>query len=110
MTARRTWQIREQSAAALFGAKRQVLSGSSGRDDATQSDSTHPRLFIECKLKAKQAVRSLWRATALLAAKEHKVAVLILYEKSKPGGLIVIHEDDLDAIIEERIKAREEDA
>lgn len=105
-TARRTWQKHEQSAAALFGATRQYGSGSGGRGDETRSDSKHPRLFIECKTRATQAVRTLWRETALLAAKEHKTAVLMLREKGKPGALLVIHEDDLETIIDEYMKAK----
>jgi hypothetical protein len=46
-THRRTWQMAEGRAAELFGSRRQAGSGSSGRDDVTCSDSTHPRLFIE---------------------------------------------------------------
>ena len=53
MTYRGTWKHRERDAAAVFGAKRQPLSGSSGRDDLTRSDSLHKKLFIETKFKAK---------------------------------------------------------
>ena len=59
-THRNTWKRRERDAAGLFGARRQVLSGSSGRSDATSSDSTHPRLYIETKLRAASSVRTLW--------------------------------------------------
>ena len=45
-----------------------------------------------------------------LAAKEHKIAVLFLRETGKPGALIVIHEDDLDELLDERQKIRDEDA
>jgi hypothetical protein len=95
MTHRNTWKSRERQAAALFGAKRQRCSGSSGRDDETCSDSTHPTLFIESKLRARHAVRSLWEATAKLAKKEGKTPVLALYDKGKRGSLLVIHQDDL---------------
>lgn len=104
-THRRTWQKREQSAAALFGASRQYGSGSGGRADQTTSDSDHPRIYLETKTYARQAVRSLWRDTLLAARKEGKTAVLALYEKSKAGALLVIHESDLDAVCEERRKA-----
>ena len=50
-THRSTWKRRERDAARLFGARRQVLSGSSGREDVTGSDTTHERLFIETKLR-----------------------------------------------------------
>jgi hypothetical protein len=103
---RGSWKRRERQAAHLFGCHRLIGSGASGEGDRSKSDSDHPRLYIETKHYARQAVRTLWRETALRALREKKTAVLVLYEKGKPGGLIVVHEDDLDAIIEERIASR----
>jgi hypothetical protein len=100
-THRRTWQRKEQQAANLFGSRRKVLSGSSGRDDETRSDSVHPRLFVETKLRASSATRSLWEQTKALARREGKVPVLALYAKGKPGALLVVHEDDLAAVAAE---------
>jgi hypothetical protein len=94
-TSRSSWKRRERNAAALFGSRRKVLSGSSGRDDQTCSDSDHPRLFIEGKLRAASSVRSLWEKTRELAKREGKVPVLTLYTKHKPGALVVVHENDL---------------
>jgi hypothetical protein len=100
------WKKRERSAAALFGAMRQPLSGSSGRGDQTRSDSTHDVLFIETKTRMKSFVRALWKETSVLANEENKTPVLVLYEKSKPGGLIVIHEDDFGRVVDEWVKAK----
>lgn len=98
-THRRTWQRAEQRAAALFGARRQVCSGSSGRADLTRSDSTHPSLFIETKLRERSAARSLHDATRELARKEGKTAVLMLAGKGRPGMLVCVHSDDLEALV-----------
>jgi hypothetical protein len=100
-THRSTWKRRERNAAGLFGARRQPLSGSSGLPDRTCSDSTHERLFIESKLRAASAVRSLWEKTRDKAQRERKIPVLVLYAKRKPGGLIVVHQDDLAAVAAE---------
>jgi hypothetical protein len=100
-THRSTWKRREREAASLFGAKRQVLSGSSGREDKTCSDSTHPKLFIETKFRAVSPVRALWEKTRGLARVERKSPVLALYTKGKPGALLVVHEDDLRAVAAE---------
>lgn len=100
-TSRSAWKQRERAAAGLFGAKRQPCSGSSGRDDQTRSDSTHPRLFVETKLKANHAVRTLFDKTRELARKEGKTAVLALASKHKPGVLVCIHSDDLAAVLRE---------
>jgi hypothetical protein len=100
-THRRTWQMAEGRAAALFGCRRQVGSGSTGRDDATASDSTHPRLFIESKLRPRHTVRALHDKAKKQAAKEGKTPVLALFDKNRPGCLIVIHSDDLAAVLAE---------
>ncbi len=100
-THRSTWKRRERDGAGLFGARRQPGSGSSGRADQTRSDSTHERLFIETKLRAASAVRSLWERTREHARRESKTPVLVLYAKGKPGGLIVAHQDDIAAVAAE---------
>jgi hypothetical protein len=98
-THRATWKRRERDAARFFGAERQPLSGSAGRP--TGSDSTHDRLYIECKMRASSAVRTLWEQTRDRARKERKTPVLALFAKGKPGGLIVVHQDDLAAVAAE---------
>jgi hypothetical protein len=106
-THRRTWQKFEERAAALFGCRRQVLSGSSGRDDTTASDSTHPTLFIEAKFRDKHATRTLHDATTLLARKERKTPVVVLADKGRPGFLVCIHSDDIGAVLAEYAAALE---
>lgn len=105
-THRGTWKRRERNAAAIFGARRQVCSGSSGRPDRSRSDSTHERLYIETKMRASSAVRSLWESTKILAGNEGKVPVLIMYDKGKCGGLIVVHEDHAEEILVALIEGR----
>ncbi|MGP0062545.1 MAG: hypothetical protein ACLQGP_02935 [Isosphaeraceae bacterium] len=104
-THRNSWKRRERDAAGVFGARRQVLSGSSGRDDATTSDSTHPRLYIETKLRAWSAVRTLWERTQTSAHRERKRPVLMLYTKGRRGALVVVHQDDLEAVAAELANA-----
>ncbi len=94
----RTWKRAEGRVAALFGARRQPLSGGSGRADLTRSDSTHPRLFVECKYRERHAARTLYDATKALARQEGKVPVLALIDKGRPGFLLCIHSDDLPAV------------
>ncbi len=97
-THRSTWKRREREAARLFGAERQPGSGSCGDPSRSRSDSTHERLYIETKLRASSAVRTLWEKTAALARREAKVPVLMLYAKGKVGALVVCHEMHLAAI------------
>jgi len=96
-----TWKKAEGRVASLFGARRQVLSGSSGRDDLTSSDSTHPRLFIEAKYRERHATRSLFDETKTLAKKEGKTPLVALIDKARPGCLVCIHCDDLPSVVAE---------
>ena len=100
-THRRTWQCAEGRAAALFGCRRQVGSGSAGRGDVTASDSTHPALFVESKLRDRHTTRTLYDATKKRAAKERKIPVLALFDKQRHGCLIVVHSDDLMTVVAE---------
>ena len=97
----RTWKKAEGRVADLFGARRQVLSGSSGRDDLTRSDTTHLRLFVEAKYRERHAVRSLFDETKALARREHKTPVVALIDKGRPGCLVCVHCDDLPDVVAE---------
>lgn len=103
MTHKTTWKKAEGRAAAIFGTRRKPLSGSSGRDDQTASDSMHAALFIETKYRGRSAVRTLWEDTQAKANKERKTPVVALFDKRKPGALLVVHEADLPTIAAEYI-------
>lgn len=107
-TARGTWKAFERRVATFFGCCRAVLSGSSGRDDATCSDSTHPTLFLECKLRERHTTRTLHDKTRELARKERKTPVLALADKSRPGFLLVVHSDDWRQVLVEWIASQDE--
>jgi hypothetical protein len=104
-TARNTWKRREREAAAIFGARRNVLSGSSGRDDRDTSDSSHPRLHVETKLRETHSALALWRKCLLLARKL-KTPVLMLAEKHQVGFLVCVHSDDLPEVVREWLAAQ----
>lgn len=58
-TNRSTWKKFERSVARFFGAERTALSGSNSK--ISSSDSTHDRLYIECKLRNENdSFYSLW--------------------------------------------------
>ncbi len=104
----RTWKKAEARVAALIGARRQVLSGSSGRDDRSQSDSTHPRIFVEAKYRQRHAVRSLFDETKAKARKEDKTPLVALIDKRRPGCLVCVHSDDLAHLVAEFTLANSE--
>ena len=100
MTARRTWKKRESNVADFFHGQRTPLSG--GNSKVTRSDVIHDELFIECKLKKKHSVVSLWDETKKLADKEGKTPVIALCEKERPGFWIMLHSSDLNKVIKNR--------
>ena len=93
MTARRTWKQRESNVANFFQGQRTPLSG--GNSKITRSDVIHDELFIECKLKKKHTVITLWDETAKIAKVEGKTPVIALCEKNRPGFWVMVHSDDL---------------
>lgn len=99
---RSSWKRRERKAAADFGAKRQVGSGSLGRSDRSRSDSTHQRLFLECKHSKRHAVITLWDKTHEFAKKEGKIPVVILSVMGRPGKWYLIKDVHLKEVASEQ--------
>ena len=89
----KAWKAFERRVAAFFGCVRNSLSGSNSKLSA--SDSTHPILFLECKLNTKSAFWTLFVKTRALAKKEGKIPVLTLGNKNHEGFLVVVHSNDL---------------
>jgi len=98
-TDRSTWKKRERKIAGMFGATRTPLSG--GASGHTRSDSLHPRLFIEAKLRVKHSAVTLYDSTAELAKLENKIPVVALTEKGRKGFFILVHCDDLQKVASE---------
>ena len=106
-THRTTWKRAEaQHRRADWGAAAGAV-GSAGRGDATRSDTTHARLFVEVKRRDRQTARTLFDATKALARKEGKVPILALVDKGRPGFLVVIHADDLAEVAAELARGGE---
>ncbi|CAB5237982.1 hypothetical protein UFOVP142_57 [uncultured Caudovirales phage] len=99
---RSTWKKREAKAAKAFGARRQVGSGSLGRSDRSRSDSTHEKLFLECKHSKRHAVITLWDKTHEYAKREGKTPVVVLSVMGRPGCWYLVKDTDLEAVAEER--------
>ena len=101
-THRSTWKHLERQVAKFFGSVRNALSGRNSKVSA--SDSIHPTLFIECKLREKMPVWDLWEQSQEFGNKEGKTAVVALKKKGKKGFLLVIHCEDLAKVCEEAFK------
>lgn len=83
----------------MFNAQRNSLSGSNSK--VSSSDSTHPRLYIECKLKAKDALWTLHDDTKKKAKIENKTPIIAISRKGSPGAMICVHTDNVEAFISE---------
>ena len=92
----KAWKKRERDVANYFKGIRTPLSG--GNSKFTRADVIHDTLFIECKLRAKHTVVSLWDETAKLAKVENKTPVIALCEKNRPGFWVMVHSTDLEKI------------
>ena len=95
----KAWKKRERDVAGFFDGKRTALSGGNGK--ITRADVMHDKLFIECKLRAKHTVISLWDDTAKLAKNEDKTPVIALCEKNRPGFWVMVHSSDLNKLFTE---------
>lgn len=106
MTTRSGWKKGESRVARFFGSERTPLSG--GNSKITRSDSLHPRLYIETKMRVRHSVVTLWDDTRKKAMKEGKIPVVCLKEKNRGGTWILVHSSDLDKIVEERERGMKE--
>lgn len=96
-TSKSTWKAFERTVAAMFGTKRVPLSGSNSGHN-TNSDSLHPHLYIECKVRGKSAIWSLFSDTEKKAKVEGKIPLVALKQKGERGFIIVLRPEHLKEI------------
>lgn len=93
----KAWKSRERQVAGFFGCLRNRLSGSSGREDVTTSDTTHEHLYIECKMRQKHFAQELYEdcKAKCKGTDKGKTPVVALITNGKPGFLVCIHSSDI---------------
>lgn len=96
-TSKSCWKGFERKVAEDFGTKRVPLSGSNSGHN-TNSDSLHPELYIECKVRHKISIWSLFEDTEDKAKHENKIPLVAIKQKGSRGYLIVIRPEDLEKI------------
>ena len=101
----KTWKKRERQVAGWFGAQRVPGSGCDAKYQRTSaSDSTHGRLYVETKYRKKYGAVTLWDKTKALAECEGKTPVVAIAERGRPGFWLVIHCNDCEAVLWERLE------
>lgn len=105
-TSKECWKSFERVVASFFGTKRVPLSGSNS-GHGTNSDSLHSKLYIECKVRGKISLWSLFTDTENKAKVEGKVPVVAIKQKGERGYLLVIRPDDLEKLVEIRKESLE---
>lgn len=100
-TSKSAWKSFERVVATYFGTRRVPLSGSNS-GHGTNSDSLHPKLYIECKVRSKIALWKLFTDTEKKAKVEDKVPVVAIKQKGERGYLLVMRPEDLEKINEIR--------
>lgn len=96
-TSKECWKSFERTVASFFGTKRVPLSGSNSGHN-TNSDSLHPKVYIECKVRHKIAIWQLFVDTENKAKNERKVPVVAIKQKGEKGYLLVVRPEDLQKI------------
>ena len=100
-TSKNSWKQHERNVAEFFGTKRVPLSGSNS-GHGTNSDSLHPKLYIECKLRNKISLWQLFAETKKKAKVENKIPVVAIKQKGEKGYLLVVRPEDLEKVAEIR--------
>lgn len=96
-TSKNCWKSFERKVAEFFGTKRVPLSGSNS-GHGTNSDSLHPKVYIECKVREKFSIWSLFVDTEKKAKVEKKVPVVALKQKGEQGYLLLLRPEDLEKL------------
>jgi hypothetical protein len=94
----KTWKSIEMMVARIFGSTRAPLSGGNGKQ--TRSDTLHPRAYIETKYGKQARWIKLFEETAVLAAREEKLPVVVLVAKGDRRPYILA---PLDPVYLERL-------
>lgn len=105
-TSKSCWKSFERTVASYFGTRRVPLSGSNS-GHGTNSDSLHPKLYIECKVRSKIALWQLFVDTENKAKVEGKIPVVAIKQKGEKGYLLVMRPEDLKKISEIRFESTE---
>lgn len=96
-TSKSAWKSFERLVASFFGTRRVPLSGSNS-GHGTNSDSLHPKLYIECKVRGKIALWQLFIDTEKKAKTEGKTPLVAIKQKGEKGYLLVMRPEDLQKI------------
>ena len=84
----KAWKAFERRIAKSLGTDRTPLSGGASRH--TTSDTLHPDLYVECRLRKRSALSTWWFLVRQSALKEHKIPVIAIHQLCAKHTLAVI--------------------
>ena len=84
----KAWKAFERRIAKSLSTERSPLSGIYGH--ITTSDTLHPALYVECRLRKRSALSTWWFLVRQSALKEHKVPVIAIHQLRAKHTLAVI--------------------
>jgi len=84
----KAWKAFERRIAKSLGTERTPLSGGASRH--TRSDTLHPELFVECKLRAHSPTYIWFNVTQAWAKEEKKIPVVALHQRGARTTLALI--------------------
>lgn len=93
------WKAFEREVAEEFGTKRVPLSGSNSGHN-TNSDSLHPDLYIECKVRQSVWIHTLYNDVEKKAKVEGKIPLVAIKQKGQKGYLLAFKPEYLDRLTE----------
>lgn len=96
-TSKSCWKSFERNVAKDFGTKRVPLSGSNSGHN-TNSDSLHPKLYIECKVRGKISLWQLFKDTENKAKVEGKIPLVAVKQKGERGYLVILRPEDIENV------------
>lgn len=90
----KSWKAFERRIADALGTKRNPLSGSNSGH--SESDTLHPELFIECKLRKRIPFMKDWEKTKKSAKKEKKIPLVVFHEKKRKENIVMMSFEDFE--------------
>ncbi|MDG6927744.1 MAG: hypothetical protein JRN10_00850 [Nitrososphaerota archaeon] len=93
----KVWKQEERRIARAFGTERTPLSGSNSK--MTQSDTLHPKFYIEIKHRKQVPFYKVFLETDKKAKDEGKIPMVVLHESKRQKRIVMISLEDFVKLV-----------